>query len=176
MWADYREGIIDKEELRTTRFHRANKEFGLVDDALAIQMGDYYIFHSPRKKALFPGTKEILAWLKVSYNLHIITNGFSEVQYIKLEHCGLAQFFDEVIISEQVGVKKPHPYIFKFAVERVGGTVNNSIMIGDNLQVDIAGARNAGMDQVFVNHIHEKHDEEVFCEVHSLEELRPIFS
>jgi putative hydrolase of the HAD superfamily len=124
------------------------KEFGIADEKLAADLGKDYLEISPRKVNLFPNAISVLDYLMPRYQLHLITNGFSEVQEIKLRVSGLEKFFQTVITSEEAGVKKPDPAIFYFALQKAGADIGNSLMIGDDFEVDIIGAKRVGMDQV----------------------------
>jgi putative hydrolase of the HAD superfamily len=117
LWDLYREDKIKTEELRSKRFLMTLAEYGIDDRNLAKQFGLTYIKQSPLKTTLSPFTHEVLSYLKNKYTLHIITNGFEEVQYIKLAAADLKKYFDVVITSEKVGVKKPNSKIFEFALE-----------------------------------------------------------
>ena len=123
-------------------------EFGINDDHLAHELGDQYIKKCPLKTHVFPFTYEVLNYLKEKYHLHIITNGFEEVQYVKLRHSKLLHYFEQIITSEQVGVKKPNAEIFSHALVKASCKSNESIMIGDDLPVDILGAKAMGMYHV----------------------------
>ena len=170
-WDDYRKGRVTKEELRYNRFHFTLKHFDVDNFELATSIGDYYVKYSPHKQNVFPNTHETLNYLKSKYKLHIITNGFEEVQYIKLEKSNLAQYFEEVITSENAGVKKPDPKIFNYALELSNAEVQESLMIGDNLEADILGAKEVGIDQVFFNPDGLPNNEEVTFEIQNLKEL-----
>jgi putative hydrolase of the HAD superfamily len=174
LWSDYRDDRITKESLRWKRFSFTLKYFNINDNELASQIGDYYISHSPRQTLLFPYTKEVLDYLNQKYQLHIITNGFEEVQFIKLKESGIINYFNEVILSEKVGVKKPHPYIFKNALKRTGATAKNSIMIGDDLYADIYGAQRVKMDHIYFNYHQVEHDKKVQKEINCLSNLYHI--
>ncbi len=154
MWALYREGKMEKDVLRNIRFEMTMKDFGVNNAPLAEQMADFYLYHAPRNVFLFPGAIETLACLSKEYPMHIITNGFQEVQYIKLKTSGMGQYFNEIITSEEAGVKKPDPGIFHYALKRVGTTASECLMIGDDVEVDINGAMAVGMDAVFFNPHH----------------------
>jgi putative hydrolase of the HAD superfamily len=143
-WERYRLGTITKGELRSGRFFDALDHFGLRDAALAEAMGTAYVDISPRKTALMDGAMEVLHYLGQRYELHIITNGFEEVQHIKLESSGIRPFFSEVVTSERAGVRKPDPGIFRFAEQLTGAQRERSLMIGDHLEADILGAQRAG--------------------------------
>jgi len=174
-WSKYRLGLVDKSTLRVERFHQTLKEFGLNSRNLAKGMEEDYLSISPYKQNLFPGAMEVLSHLGKNHRMHIITNGFNEVQFIKLRQSGLEPFFEEVITSEQVGARKPSPHIFEVAIKRANAKLEESCMIGDNLEADIQGAINVGMDHVFFNPIGQKREIEVTHEIRELKELLKIF-
>lgn len=171
LWKEYAKNKVSKDELRWRRFEDTLAYFKINDKQLAVSIGDYYVEESPRQKLLFPNAIEVLDYLAGKYQLHIITNGFEEVQFIKLTESGIINFFKEIILSEQVGVKKPHPYIFKKAFSLTDATHKNSIMIGDDLYADIYGAQRVKMDHVFFNPNQLKHDKIVQHEINELKEL-----
>jgi putative hydrolase of the HAD superfamily len=146
LWKLYGKGIIKKEELRYERFRVTLKHFKIKDEALVQRLSDAYVHISPRQTALFPKAIETLKELaNMGFKLHIITNGFQEVQFVKLENCGLRAFFDVVVCSEFVGKNKPDLAIFKYAMNQANAKAEKSVMIGDDYHVDIAGALRAGM-------------------------------
>jgi putative hydrolase of the HAD superfamily len=174
LWALYREDRISKEDLRWKRFAETLAFFGIDNKELGEEMGNYYVHHSPRQTELFPYTREVLEYLADKYTLHIITNGFEEVQDIKLTKSGIDHFFDQLIMSEKVGVKKPHPYIFKKAMALSDAKVEHSLMIGDDLYADIYGAQRVGMDHIYFNFNNAPHDKQVQAEISCLSELLEI--
>ncbi len=105
MWGLYRRDIITKGQLRTDRFFNTLLKFNIEDRPLASDMGDYYVNNSPYKTNLFEGCHDVLRVLSRNYKMHIITNGFDEVQHIKIEKSGLDKYFDQVITSEIAGSK-----------------------------------------------------------------------
>lgn len=151
LWAKYRLGEIKKDELRNKRFLLTLEEFGVSDEELAIKMGDDYINISPTKTELFPYTIEVLEYLHKKYTLAIITNGFKEVQYTKLKNCNLEKYFKKVVCSEDVGRQKPHPEIFHYSLSSLNARKQESLMIGDDYEVDILGANSFGFKSVFFN-------------------------
>ena len=171
LWKQYSKSKIDKEKLRSERFYQTLLKYGADDNAIAVQIGDYYINHSPQQTALLPHTIETLDYLKNKYVLHIITNGFEEVQLIKLNKSGIMNYFNQLIFSEKVGVKKPHPLIFKKAIKNANAHVSNSIMIGDDYYADIYGATRAGMDSIYFNFNNRPHQHKVSNEINCLSEL-----
>ncbi|GGK26328.1 noncanonical pyrimidine nucleotidase, YjjG family protein [Yeosuana aromativorans] len=151
-WKLYREEKIDKESLR---FGRLNDAFLAIDVKLdrevIYKLSEDYITHLTTFNHLFENTIEILDYLRLKYNLHIITNGFKEVQHKKLSQSNIDHYFKTVTNSEMVGVKKPNPQIFNYAIDLAKTSVNQSVMIGDNYEADILGAHNIGMDTIFFN-------------------------
>ncbi len=174
MWAKYRNGLIDRDTLRSTRFLFALQKFGVDDKKLARKMGDDYVRISPYKTKLVPNSIELLDYLANQYRLHIITNGFAEIQDVKLSKTGLEKYFDVIVTSDKAGVKKPHPRIFKFALDKSKAKGEHSLMIGDHMEADILGAKSAGMDQVFFNPNKVEHQEDITFEISNLNELHKI--
>ena len=174
LWDLYREDKINKEELRSKRFLMTLAECGIDDKTLAEQFGLAYIKQSPLQTNLFPFSHEVLSYLRTKYRLHIITNGFEEVQHIKLAASDLKQYFDVVVTSEKAGVKKPNAKIFEFALEQVNAKAEESIMIGDDLAVDVLGAEKVGMQGIYFNPNKEEHKKEVAHEIFCLSELMAL--
>lgn len=176
LWARYRNGFIKVDELRWKRMWHTLLDFKIGDDKLARKMSDEFLHLLPTRKALFPYTLELLQYLtNKGYHLHLITNGFEETQQSKIKYAGIDGFFGKLITSEGSQSLKPHREIFDYAIRATGAELDSSIMIGDNIEVDIIGARNAGLDQVFVNHINEITTINPTFTVHSLKELEDIF-
>ena len=152
-WELYRNDKISKEELRIGRlkdtFVKIKQKF---DNELLNNLSIEYIEVLPNNNKLFEGTHEILEHLYPKYRLHIITNGFNEVQYKKLDNSGLSKYFDKIITSEDAGVKKPNPKIFKYALDLAEATSKESMMIGDNWEADVMGAINNGLDAIYFNY------------------------
>jgi putative hydrolase of the HAD superfamily len=175
LWDKYTKGFIKHEELKWKRMWLTLLEFKIADEALSKQMAVQFLERLPLKKNLFPYTIEILTYLKEKgYQLHLITNGFAITQKSKLENSELTDFFVEVITSEASQSLKPNKEIFDFAIEKCGTSCSESIMIGDNLDADIQGGMNAGMDTIFVNHLDvEPHIKPTYV-IRHLKELEEI--
>jgi len=174
LWSFYRKGEIKKPVLNIRRFEMSLNDFGIKDTILACDIANDYISVDPDRIYLFPNAVEILKYLHPKYKIHIITNGFEEVQYPKIALSGMKQYFDQVITSEEAGCKKPEKEIFQFAFQKANASPEESIMIGDDLEVDIIGAKSVNMDQVYVNFHHNKHEEDVTYEVNDLISLKKI--
>ena len=174
LWSLYSIGKLDSEHIRNKRFgmifHRLGAKISAVPETLA----EEYLQLCPTKPHVLPYTFEILDYLKSRYVLHVVTNGFDDVQAIKMNSAGLTGYFVEIITSGRSGYKKPHRKIFDFAVELTRANREDCIMIGDNLEADIAGAKNAGLDHIFFNYKGLQHNEEVAYEINCLSQLRSI--
>ncbi|MBS1666438.1 MAG: YjjG family noncanonical pyrimidine nucleotidase [Bacteroidetes bacterium] len=176
LWERFRNGFIRVDELRWKRMWLTLLDFKIGDEKLARDMGIRFLDLLPTRKLLFPHTVELLEYLtQKKYQLHLITNGFELTQHSKLKNSGIDKYFIEVVTSESCNSLKPHKEIFEYALAKTGATKEESIMIGDSLDVDIQGAINAGIDQVYVNHINgEAHIKPTYT-VYSLKELEAIF-
>lgn len=176
LWEKYRNGIIKVDDLRWKRMWYTLIDFKIGDEKLARDMGFRFLNSLPTRTLLFPYTKECLNYLtKKGYKLHLITNGFEETQHNKLKYSGIASYFIEVITSECSNSIKPKKEIFEYAFMKANASPYESIMIGDSIEVDIQGAMNVGMDQVFVNHGCIDCNIQPTYMVHSLKELEQIF-
>lgn len=173
-WALYREDKIDQ---ATLRYKRLKEVFDLVpfavSDADIHLISEEYIKYLPTFNHLFDGAIDVLDYLKPKYNLHIITNGFQEVQNGKLKNAKIEHYFTTVTNSEMAGVKKPNPKIFEFALQLAKAEKSNSLMVGDSLEADMEGAKNVGLDALFFN---ETKTEELhsFPQIYHLSELKNI--
>ncbi|MEJ7626636.1 MAG: YjjG family noncanonical pyrimidine nucleotidase [Ferruginibacter sp.] len=154
LWKRYHNGFISAEELKWKRMWRTLLDFRIGDEMLAKNLSSRFMEILPTKKEIFPHTIEILDYLSAKgYSLHLITNGFEKTQWSKLLNSGLKNYFTHVITSETSNSLKPKKEIFDFALNKAEALLQESIMIGDNLEADIQGAINAGMDCIYVNHI-----------------------
>ena len=146
LWQAYGQKEISKEYLRNERFRKTLEKWKLDDEKLVTHFSDGYVELSPKQTILFPNTIETLEELKQSgYVMHIITNGFKEVQFTKLENCKLRSYFDIIVCSEEIGINKPAPEIFHFSMNKANTSSQNAAMIGDDYEVDILGAERVGM-------------------------------
>lgn len=163
-WKLFREGKITKEALRYERLKSVFDDLKYsVSDETITKLSEDYISHLSSFNHLFPNAISILDYLKPKYKLHIITNGFQEVQGKKLKNSNIHSYFDQIIDSEMAGVKKPDPIIFNLALDRAKTRPETSLMIGDNLEADILGAQAAGYHALHFNaHQGPKHD---FCQI-----------
>jgi putative hydrolase of the HAD superfamily len=175
MWEQYRLGKIDKDMLRNKRFELTFWDMGIeAVEQISAQLSNDYVTAAPKRNHLFPEAFEVLEYLHEKYSLHIITNGFHEAQFIKLDGTGIRKFFKNIIISEHTGFKKPDVNIFYYALESAKATAGECIMIGDGLEVDVLGAMNAGWDAVYFNPKKLVHSEVITHEIESLGALKII--
>ncbi len=158
-WKQFRDSKITKEEMRRGRLVEAFHRFKVSMTIESIDLlANSYIEELPSNNFLFANCLEVLEYLQGRYKLHIITNGFEEVQHLKLTNSGIRKYFQTVTTSETAGNKKPHPLIFESALKKASVAAHCSIMIGDSLEADIAGAKNAGMHTLFFNYRNEKEE------------------
>ena len=172
LWRLYQSNKITQQQLRDVRFVRTLTKLGVAEADIPATISAEFTDILPQKSAVFPHTHEVLDYLKLSYRLHLITNGFNDIQGIKLASSNLAHYFEEVITSEHSGHLKPDPRMFAHALERTGATAGESIMIGDNLECDVLGAYNAGIDQVYFNPAKRRHFNQITHEISCLSELK----
>lgn len=171
-WDQYRIGKVKKEELRVGRFLDTLKELQAESLEMATQLGERYVQVSPYQTNLLPHTQDTLKELKENNHvLHIITNGFKEVQFIKLRNSKIIHYFDDILCSDEVGVNKPDPLVFKSAMKRTRAKADESIMIGDDFEADVLGAEKVGIKGVlFDPNEHFKANNEV----HKIQSLKEV--
>lgn len=175
LWTLYRDGNLAKEVLRVKRFSDTFEKLGISHESFCEKFADEYITQSPYKTILFPFSLEILDYLKnKNYRLFLLTNGFKEVQVVKIKESGLQPYFEKMITSEEAGYQKPHRKIFEYAIKTVNAKKDESLMIGDDLENDILGAQRFGMDTVFFNPEGINHKQTGNYEIQSLKELQVI--
>lgn len=154
LWGMYGQGKVTKEWLHFQRFYKPIEGLQVTGDRLQLlahEMGDEFLRLTNKYFSVLPGAAEVVRELAKKYPLTIISNGFKEVQYYKFAHSGLAECFAHTIISEEVGINKPQPGIFQIALEKNGVGAEEAIMIGDSYFSDIQGAKNAGIDQIWLH-------------------------
>lgn len=171
-WKLYREERITKSDLR---YQRLRKSFDAIryqieDDQIHL-LSEQYIEHLSSFNNLVPNTMEILDYLKPKYRLHIITNGFREIQEKKLKMANIHEYFDQVVNSEMAGAKKPNPTIFRLALKMANASPSNSLMIGDNIEADILGAQAVGFETLHFN-VHKDPMHEYCHIIHDLCEIK----
>ncbi len=157
LWDRYHHGYIGADELKWKRMYRTLLDFKIGNELLSKTLSERFLEILPFKKKVFPYTIEILDYLLAkNYAIHLITNGFHNIQSHKLKSSGLDKYFQYIITSESSNSLKPKKEIFDYALKAASAELSTSIMIGDNIDADIQGAINAGMDSIFVNHTGEE--------------------
>jgi putative hydrolase of the HAD superfamily len=171
LWADYHLGKISKQTLRETRFKKTFTDMGLAAELIPTAFEDDYVRICPYKTNLFPDVHEVLTYLQEKYTLHLISNGFKEATTVKVGNTGLGKYFENVIISELVGVNKPDKAIFTHAINLAGAQVHESLMIGDSLEADVYGALHFGMDAIYFNPTGLPQPADVPLQINALKDL-----
>ncbi len=175
LWDLYHHGKIDKATLRKLRFADTFSQLGVDPGLFPVAFEEEYLAICPTKTNLFPHAHETLAYLQGRYRLHLISNGFKEACEKKLEHSKLYPYFETIVISEIVGINKPDPRIFKHALDNGQAEKEHAVMIGDNLDADVRGAKNAGLEAIFFNPGERDKPEDVEYMIVDLKELQEIF-
>ena len=174
LWKDYEEKKITKDVLRTERFKLAFMDIGVPQKYLPENIWEDYLQRCPKKTNLMPHAKEVCASLSTEYDLHIVTNGFEQTQHTKVDFSGLRSYFLNITTSECVGLPKPNPEISHLALEKAQAKPEECVMIGDNLQNDVLGALNMGIDAVWYNPEQLVAPKEL-TEIRSLKEVLDLF-
>lgn len=151
LWKRYGEGKITKSELNRKRYAYPLKMVGIDNQELADTFCREVLGRIPTKNKTVPGAVELLTYLQPRYNLYILSNGFKELQARKMQTAGLDKYFKRIILSDDIGINKPRPELFIHALQTTNSTTEESIMIGDMFDTDIAGAAGVGMAQIFFN-------------------------
>ncbi|SKB47732.1 putative hydrolase of the HAD superfamily [Sphingobacterium nematocida] len=175
VWDLYHQGKIDKPTLRKLRFADTFTQLGVDPVLFPTAFEEEYLQICPTKTNLFPHAHETLGYLQDRYNLHLISNGFKEACELKLKHSALKDYFKTIVISEIFGVNKPDPRIFDYAINNGQAEKNTSIMIGDNLDADIRGAQNAGLEAIYFNSTGAQKPADINHMIVDLKELQYIF-
>lgn len=173
-WGLLHKGKIGRGELRWHRFRDTLADFEIENEELVKKLSADYLEILPTKTNLFDDTLEILEYLLPKYALHIITNGFEEVQHKKIRNCDIEKYFRYIITSEMAGYQKPDRLIFKYALEKTNAVIPESIFVGDSIEADMDGAKSVGMDHVFYNPNQTPHEEPMTFEIRKLSQLKEI--
>jgi len=175
LWNLYRDDKITKEYLRHNRLKSTFEKLNIkIDSGLIDKISNDYVKHLPDNNFLLPNAISVLDYLFQKYTLHIITNGFTEVQNTKISNSNLSKYFTCIIDSETVGVKKPHSKIFNYAYNISKAAYKNEcLMIGDNYQADVMGAINNGFKAIHLNSNNESYHENslIISDLISLKEI-----
>jgi YjjG family noncanonical pyrimidine nucleotidase len=175
LWDEFDRGNLPHAYIRENRFLMVFEELGIACPENHLEIGELYLQTLPGKQHLLQGAIETLNYTQEKgYKMHIITNGFTEIQARKLASSGISHYFENVITFENAMSKKPDPGIFAYALQKSNATVKECIMIGDNWIADIMGASAFGLDTVYYNPAGLKFDQTPTYEIRRLEELMMI--
>ena len=151
LWEKYRNHEIDRQTLIIERFLHVLRPMGITDNEYMLRLNWDFLQRTTSKTKLIQGSIELLEYLKPLYRLFILSNGFREIQALKLKSSGLAPYFEKILLSEDASIQKPHKEIFDFALKNTNSRRNESLMIGDCYEADIEGAYYAKIDQLWFN-------------------------
>ena len=173
LWGLHAENKIGPSALRINRFILTLKDFCIDDNDLAADIAKLFLERTPYKKHMLPGAEDVLNYLKTKYTMSVITNGFKDSQHIKLRESGMLHYFENIIISEEVGYNKPHPAIFHHAMQTKKLLCHQCLMVGDSFEADVVGACAVGIDQV---HLNPKKVSVSFVPTHTISHLNELMS
>lgn len=151
LWAKYREGIIDRQTLIIERFRYVTAPIGIEKKEDVLSLNNDFLMRTTKKTKLIDGAIDLLEYLYPRYRLFILSNGFREVQSLKMENSGILKYFERIILSEDAEIQKPHKGIFDYALINTNSKRNESVMLGDSWDADIVGAYNSKIDQIWFN-------------------------
>jgi len=175
LWEKYRNKDIDRQTLIVERLLHVLRPMGIDNTEYALKLNKDFLQRTTGKTRIIEGAIELLEYLHTKYRLFILSNGFREIQALKLKNSGLAPYFERIILSEDVSIQKPHKEIFDFALKNTNSRRVESLMIGDSYEADIIGGQNAKIDQIWLNpkHLEAKGGNPTY-QVHSLSEIKNI--
>ncbi len=171
LWDNYQHGRIDQKTLRETRFERFFEALGIQGDATLFS--NIYLERTPRKKHLIPDAYQVIEELAAKYPLYILTNGFDDIQHVKIAGVGMSHFFERVITSELAGCKKPAAEFFEFALKEANCLPAEVVMVGDHPIIDIQAAEALGITAIHLNFREE--DVRTKNQIYQLAELLHLF-
>lgn len=174
LWSQSDEGKMDRDTLRKDRFRLIFNGLGVENEEVALLLGEEYVKLCPQKPALLPYAFAVLEYLYSKYELYILTNGFSDVQAVKLGAAGIPHFFRHVFTADGLKVGKPHKEYFTQVMQKIGAKPSECMMVGDNLKTDILGAQNAGIDHIYYNPNRRSYFMQVQHEISCLSELKKL--
>ena len=175
LWAQIRDGEIDKEYLRKHRFYDSFLFFGVDDFELSQVFENQFLDVIINYNDLVPGAFEILEYLSdKNYDLHILSNGFQEVTHKKCELSGIKNYFKTITSADEINIRKPHPEVYDYALKKANAQKENSMMIGDDWIADVEGGKAFGLEVVFLDVFNDNYEAENVKVIKKLEELKEI--
>ena len=150
IWSEYQVGQISQSTLRETRFLRFFKQVNFKGPDK--DFSEQFLYRTPRKTHVFDGVHELIPEMAKRFPLYILTNGFDDIQHVKVAGTGLTPYFQAIITSEMAGAKKPDPLFFTYALQLAGCEAHEVLMVGDHPIFDIQGAENAGITAIHVDY------------------------
>ncbi len=152
LWRELDENRITHDNLRQVRFQRVLSAMNIeISDEFSLNLNQHFLDTLPHQHHLMDDAFDVLEYLHPKYRLHILSNGYLEIQRKKMHSGGILHFFENIFTIDNAGYKKPEKAFFEFALNEIKTAPENCIMIGDNLLTDIEGAQNAGIATIYFN-------------------------
>jgi len=175
LWEEYKKNKINRAMLEAKRFKDTFNNIGVFYDNIIRFFETEYLLRLHNNTTLFEGAFDVIKTLSKYYKIHVISNGFKEVQYKKMKDTGLSDLFTNIFISEEVGIMKPELEMFYYAMKTSGTNVENSYMIGDDIQTDLLPAKIIGIKQIFFNPFHKKNEHDFTLTVDKWQKIEDYF-
>lgn len=175
IWKEFEQNLISSDELKIERFKRFADKINLSQDPKILS--NMYVNFLAEASFIYKETEELLSYLYKKYKIVIITNGLTSVQNKRIKKSIIKDYFDAVIISDEIKIAKPDPKIFDYALNVINHTNKESVlMIGDSLSSDVKGGVNAGIDTCWFNPNNKKNNSSLIpkYEISTLSELKNI--
>ena len=173
LWAQIRDGEIDKEYLRKHRFYDSFLFFGVDDFELSQTFEHQFLDEILNYNDLVPGAFQILEYLaEKGYILHILSNGFQEVTHRKCELSGIKNYFKTITSADEINIRKPHPEVYEYALNKANAKTEESMMIGDDWIADVEGGKSFGLEVVFFDVFNDNFEAEGVKVIKKLDELK----
>jgi putative hydrolase of the HAD superfamily len=175
-WSLLEKNLITHEDLRRRRFQETLENLGVKDlkKSFGLEINEYFLELLPKMAHLIEGAVDVLEYLLPKYELHIISNGWQDIQVNKMKSSEIHHYFGEIITNELAGTRKPDRRIFDYAIDVTKANLVESLMIGDNYEADILGAINVNMDTVFYNPDNISTGQKPTFDINKLVELKEI--
>lgn len=175
LWAQIRDGEIDKDFLRKHRFYDSFLFFGIDDFALAQTFENNFLDEILNYNDLVEGAFELLEDLaEKKYHLHILSNGFMEVTYRKCELSGIKNYFETITSADEINIRKPHPEIYEYALNKAGAKKEESMMIGDDWIADVEGGKSFGLKVIFFDVFNDNYQAPDVTVIKKLSEIKTL--
>lgn len=174
-WARMEKGEITRDQVLYGRFEMLFTELGVTADAKATALA--YMDNLSEGHYFLPGADDAVKALSKKYRLFIASNGTAKVQNKRLDSSGIRQYFEQIFISQDIGINKPAKGFFDYCFAQIPGfDPQKAMIVGDSPSSDITGGQNAGILTCWINPNHRTYSRETLpdYEIESLTQLEEL--